>query len=140
MVGFGKQRKVSRMSRVVHFEIHASDPEKLIAFYTALFNWSFNQWGSEKYWLISTGPDGVPGINGGLLQRHGDRPVPGQAVNAFGCTVDVENLDSVMALGVEIGGTVALEKMAIPGVGWLGYLMDPDGNIFGLMQNDPAAA
>jgi predicted enzyme related to lactoylglutathione lyase len=29
--------------------------------------------------------------------------------------------------------------MAIPGVGWLAYCIDPDGNTFGIMQNDPKA-
>jgi predicted enzyme related to lactoylglutathione lyase len=29
--------------------------------------------------------------------------------------------------------------MPIPGVGWLAYVKDLDGNILGIMQNDPAA-
>jgi predicted enzyme related to lactoylglutathione lyase len=29
--------------------------------------------------------------------------------------------------------------MPIPGVGWLAYVKDPDGNILGLMQTDPGA-
>jgi predicted enzyme related to lactoylglutathione lyase len=37
------------------------------------------------------------------------------------------------------GGTVALPKMAVPGVGWLAYCLDPEGNTFGLMQRDPEA-
>jgi predicted enzyme related to lactoylglutathione lyase len=35
---------------------------------------------------------------------------------------------------------VAVPKMAIPGVGWLAYCTDTEGNVFGLMQNDPNAA
>jgi len=35
------------------------------------------------------------------------------------------------------GGTIALPKMPIPGVGWLAYCKDTEGNIFGLMQADP---
>ncbi len=38
------------------------------------------------------------------------------------------------------GGTVALQKMPVKGVGWLAYCKDPEGNIFGVMQNDPQAA
>ena len=38
-----------------------------------------------------------------------------------------------------LGGTVALPKMAIPGIGWLGYFKDTEGNIFGAMQADPGA-
>ena len=33
----------------------------------------------------------------------------------------------------------ALPKMPIPGVGWLAYLKDTEGNVFGLMQSDPSA-
>jgi len=128
------------MARVVHFEIHASDPEALIAFYTAMFNWTFNRWGEEAYWLITTGPDGEAGINGGLLQRRGDRALPGQGVNCYTCTVDVENLDMTLALAAELGATVVVPKMAVPSIGWLAYVLDPDGNIFGMMQRDPSAA
>jgi hypothetical protein len=33
----------------------------------------------------------------------------------------------------------ALAKMPIPGVGWLAYVKDTEGNLFGMMQNDPNA-
>ncbi len=35
---------------------------------------------------------------------------------------------------------VALPKMAVPGVGWLAYCKDTEGNIFGFMQSDETAA
>ncbi len=57
------------MGRVTHFEIHASDPDTLVRFYTE-----------------------------------------------------------------------AVPLTPIPGVGWLAYAMDPDGNLFGMMQPDPSAA
>jgi hypothetical protein len=37
------------------------------------------------------------------------------------------------------GGTVALAKMPIPGIGWLAYCKDTEGNIFGMMQRDGSA-
>jgi predicted enzyme related to lactoylglutathione lyase len=30
--------------------------------------------------------------------------------------------------------------MPVPGIGWLAYLKDTEGNVFGVMQPDPAAA
>ena len=126
------------MARVVHFEIHATNPEQLISFYTDLFGWSFTKWeGPMPYWLIVTGPDGEPGINGGLVPRQGAGQ--GEIVNAFVCTVDVTDVDETLRRGVELGGVVAVPKMPIPGMGWLGYLKDPDGNIFGAMAGDPTA-
>ena len=71
------------MSRAVHFEIHASNPQALIDYYTALFGWSFNKWEGGDYWLIHTGPEEKPGINGGLLPRRGPVPEAMAAVNAF---------------------------------------------------------
>jgi predicted enzyme related to lactoylglutathione lyase len=129
------------MSRVVHFEIHASDPARAIEFYTSLFGWSFQPWGPPgAYWLIRTGDASEPGIDGGLVPRRGAGPLDGQAVNAFVCTVKVASAASSLAKALALGGTEALPVMPIPGVGWLGYAKDPDGTIFGLMQDDPAAA
>ena len=125
------------MPRVVHFEIHATDPERAVRFYTALFGWSMTKWdGPADYWLIGTGPTDQPGINGGLLRRRGPDPVDGQAVNSFVCTVDVPNVDDYVGKAVAAGGTVALPKMPVPGVGWLAYVKDTEGNILGMIQMD----
>ena len=40
---------------VVHFEIHASEPERLIDFYRELLGWRFTQFGDAPYWSIETG-------------------------------------------------------------------------------------
>jgi len=37
------------------------------------------------------------------------------------------------------GGSIALPKMPIPAMGWLAYGKDTEGNIFGVMQDDPTA-
>jgi predicted enzyme related to lactoylglutathione lyase len=64
------------------------------------------------------------------------------AVNAFAITVDVDNLDAKLAAveGAGGGAVVCVPKMAVHGIGWLAYVKDPDGNIFGMMQADPSAA
>ena len=126
-------------NRVIHFEIHADQPERAIAFYTQTLGWEFNQWGDQPYWLIATGPADQPGINGGLLPRHGAGPLDGQAVNSFVCTVMVEALDELLTAVPANGGSIALPKMPVPTIGWLAYFKDTEGNIFGAMQNDPHA-
>ncbi len=128
------------MSRVVHFEVHASDPAALIEFYTNLLGWKFNQWGEAPYWLIETGPNEEPGINGGLVPRQGGKAEDGQPVNSYVCTVQVASVDETFDKALSLGATVAVPKMPIPTVGWLAYVKDPDGNLLGLMQNDPNAA
>jgi uncharacterized protein len=126
------------MARVVHFEIHASEPERAVSFYQTLFDWQFQKWeGPMDYWLITTGPNDQPGINGGMVRRQGD--IDGQAVIAYVCTVDVTDVDASTNTATANGGQVVLPKMPIPGVGWLVYCKDTEGNIFGMMQADATA-
>jgi uncharacterized protein len=126
------------MSRVVHFEIHADDPDRAVKFYQSLFGWEFTKWaGPMDYWLIKTGPDGQPGINGGMVRRRGT--IDGTAVIAYVCTIDVQSVDELLTSIPAKGGSIALPKMPIPGVGWLAYGKDTEGNIFGFMQADKGA-
>ena len=50
------------------------------------------------------------------------------------------DVDACVARATSAGGSVALPKMAVPGIGWLAYVKDPDANIFGMMQTDTEAA
>jgi len=126
------------MNRVIHFEIQADNPDRAIAFYRGLFGWEFTKWdGPMPYWLIKTGPDKEPGINGGLLPRRG--AIDGQAVIAYVCTVDVRSLDDHLQKAQAGGGSEVVPKMPIPNVGWLAYCKDTEGNLFGMMQSDPKA-
>jgi len=127
------------MPRPVHFEIHAADPARAQKFYSQLFGWEFTAWGPPgTYWVVRTGSS-EPGIDGGLVPRRGLAPAEGQAVNAFVCTMSVGNVDDTVASAQRLGATLALPKMPIPTVGWLAYLKDPEGNLFGVMANDPSA-
>ncbi|HYV35406.1 MAG TPA: hypothetical protein VE988_06865, partial [Gemmataceae bacterium] len=76
-------------------------------------------------------------INGGMVKRQG--VIDGTAVIAYVCTVDVASVDATVQKITSLGGTIALPKMPIPGIGWLAYGKDTEGNIFGVMQSDPAA-
>jgi len=126
------------MPRVVHFEIHADDPQRAVNFYQNVFGWQINKWeGPEDYWLVTTGANNEPGINGAILQRRG--PINSDAVIAYVCTIDVPDIDEAIAKATSQGGTVALPKMPVPGVGWLAYYKDSEGNIFGMLQTDAAA-
>jgi predicted enzyme related to lactoylglutathione lyase len=135
------------MSRVVHFEVHASDVEKIAKFYADVFGWETNEWvltdvemaDENRYWLVSTGPESEPGINGGMLIRKSESPLDGQPVNAFVCIIDIPSIDTTLKNVQGAGGEVTVEKMAVPGMGWAAYCKDPDGNIFGLMEEDENA-
>ncbi|GAB4369562.1 MAG: VOC family protein [Calditrichia bacterium] len=126
------------MPRVVHFEIHAKDPARATQFYQKVFDWKFQKWeGPMAYWMITTGPEDEPGINGGLVERRGT--IDGQAVIAYVCTMEVPDLETFITSIESQGGKIVVPKMPIPGVGWLAYAQDTEENIFGIMQNDPEA-
>lgn len=127
------------MPRPIHFEIHADDLDRAQAFYERLFGWTFQAWGGGEYRVIRTGSGG-PGIDGGMMKRHGPQPAEGAPVTCWLCTVDVVDVDAAVAEAQAAGGSLALAKMPVPGVGWLAYAKDTEGNIFGLMQEDRAAA
>lgn len=121
------------MSRPIHFEVPVDDPDRAIAFYSKIFGWKFTKWdGPSDYWLISTGDPKEPGIDGGLLRRR-DPAQP--CVN----TMNVADLDELTKTVEGSGGKCVVPKMPIPGVGWLAYFKDPDGNMFGMMQPDSSA-
>jgi predicted enzyme related to lactoylglutathione lyase len=121
------------MPRPVHFEISARNPERAASFYRDVFDWQITKWsGASEYWVIVTGKDG-PGIDGGLLRREAWNR---GTVN----TIDVPSLDDALQRIQDSGGRVVDSTMAIPGVGWLAYCEDPEGNRFGVMQADPDAS
>ena len=74
------------------------------------------------------------GINGGLTQRRGPRPEVGAPVNGCNIVVGVDDVDGLMRRAIELGGTEALPAADWPGIGRGGYLLDPDGNVFGLIS------
>src|SRR5256884_3854636 len=65
------------MPRVVHFEIYTDDPDAVHPFYQDVFGWKFQKFegGPIEYWLVTTGDDNEPGINGGITRpREGQSP------------------------------------------------------------------
>ena len=121
------------MSRVIHFELPADNPERVVEFYKKVFGWQIQKWpGPTDYWLVSTGAEGQPGINGGILRR--------QHPGAGTCnTVGVASVDDAVATITKNGGKNPVPKMPIPGVGYLAYCTDTEGNVFGVMQPDTSA-
>ncbi|OGC85301.1 MAG: glyoxalase [candidate division Zixibacteria bacterium RBG_16_43_9] len=121
------------MLRVVHFEINADDPERVVKFYQKVFGWKIEKWsGPVDYWLVTTGPNDQPGINGGIMKRMNPQ-------SSTYNTVDVPSVDEFTKRIVESGGKVVAPRMAVPGVGYMAYCADTEGNVFGIMQEDVSA-
>lgn len=85
------------MLRVVHFEINADDPERVVKFYQKVFGWKIEKWnGPVAYWLVTTGPNDQPGINGGIMKRMNPQ------ASTYN-TVDVPSVDEFTKRIVEAG-------------------------------------
>lgn len=121
------------MPRVVHFEISAAEPERAMTFYQQVFGWKIDKWdGPIEYWLVTTGAKEEPGIDGGITRRE---QYSENTVN----TIDVPDVDEYTEKIENAGGKIIRPKLFIPGVGYVAYLKDTEGNTFGIMQNDPNA-
>ena len=121
------------MNRVTHFEISAEKSEEVISFYEKAFSWRFEKWaGPMEYWMIMTGDEKKPGIDGGLKMRD---EMGTNTVNI----IDVADINESIENVTKNGGKITVSKMAVPGVGWVAYFADPQGNVFGIMQSDETA-
>ncbi len=123
---------------IVHFEIPADDPEKLAEYYRGLFGWKVQHQPEMNYWMIETvstdaqGRPTEPGVNGGIMRRI----MPEQRIMNY---VGVESVDEAAARAASLGGSVLLPRQAVPGMGWFAVCQDPQGNLFGVFQEDPEA-
>jgi predicted enzyme related to lactoylglutathione lyase len=119
------------MARVIHFEVPVDDPERAQAFYREAFGWEIGSWGGPAdYWLATTGPEGEPGINGALTRRS--------ATSAW-LHVGVASVDEAIGRIESVGGAALTPKVPIPGVGYMAYCRDTEGNAIGVYEDDPTA-
>src|SRR4030042_39933 len=105
------------MSRVVHFEISADQPERAVQFYSSVFGWKINKWSNENYWLATTGDESEPGIDGAIQTRSDPNAT---TVN----TIDVESVEDSVARIQDCGGTILQPKTVIPGIGYWALCKD----------------
>jgi predicted enzyme related to lactoylglutathione lyase len=122
------------MARITWFEYFTEDAEKDLAFYKEAFGWETQQWGDMPYWLVMTGDKDQPGIDGAIAPP----PMEGMTQKVV-ATISVDDNDAAVAKAIAAGATVAVPKRAVPGSGWLSYLVDPAGIVFGIMQYDANA-
>ncbi len=121
------------MNRFTHFELVTTDLEKTAQFYREVFGWQVDKWeGPVEYWLVSSGDGDTPGINGGLMLAN---PEMTGTIN----TVEVDDLDAVLAKALANGAEVVMPKDVIPGVGYQAYIRDNCGIVVGLHQALPDA-
>jgi predicted enzyme related to lactoylglutathione lyase len=118
------------MPNVVHFEICVDDLDLAANFYAKVFDWNIQKAddGSD-YQFIITDKDDEFAITGGLTKRIDEWD---STVN----TIDVPSVDRCAKKIAAAGGRILAPKTAIPGVGYVQYCQDLEGNSFGIMEYD----
>jgi len=122
------------MPKVVHFEIPADNPERANKFYADIFGWEISKMpGPEDYWMLKTGPQDDPGIGGGLMKRQ-------DPSGSTTIVIDVPAVDDYVKKITDAGCEIVVAKMAIPGIGYVAYFKDTEGNVVGIYQDDSKAS
>ena len=114
------------LSKVVHFEIPADEPERAIKFYENVFKWKIDRWDQYKYWLITTGEDNEPGINGALL--------PNEFSSMLNDVINADSYDDFAEKIENAGGKMLSKKLEVPELGFTGMFQDTEGNILGIIE------
>lgn len=113
---------------VVHFEATGKDGDKLREFYSNVFGWTFNVMPEMQYGTVD---NGGRGINGGV---GGTGPAPSGSAIFYVAVPDPQaTLDQVEKLG----GKTAMPVMEIPNIVTLAQFTDPEGNLIGLVKDNP---
>lgn len=121
------------MPRIFFFEINAGDPEKVIKFYETVFGWKITKWeGPIDYWLVETGDENDPGIDGGIMKRE-------NLSSTIYSIIEVSSIEDNIKKIEENGGKIIAPKMPIPGFGYEAYFKDSDGNVLGIFEKDETA-
>ena len=118
---------------VVHFEIPASDVERLSKFYKDNFGWKFKKAPMPEfdYWLISTGPEGKS-VGGGMYKKTGPQDGPRN-------WIQVAKIDAAITTFKNAGGKEVMGKQQVPDIGFTFLGTDPEGNMVGLFEPQPRA-
>jgi len=116
------------------FEIPASDPDRLAAFFREVFGWQTLEvpWEGPRY-LRLVPPDSGEAPGGGVLARGEG---PGTLVDRLTVMIRIEGepLEAVLERVAAAGGEVLLPPTAIGSFGLYARFLDPEGNSFGLWR------
>jgi predicted enzyme related to lactoylglutathione lyase len=122
-------------ARPTHFAINTTDVDATRAFYAAVFDWTFEDYGPPGFVQIMDETRQSP--MGAIQQRRqllDDGPTRG-----FECTFGVDDVAEVRRRVVEAGGRILMERFTITKVGHLIAFEDPGGNAVLAMEYDDTA-
>ncbi len=118
----------------VWHELMTSDVPKAVAFYGALFGWTFEdmQMSNGTYTMVHADGKGI----GGILGMDGQVGIPTHWVGY----VSAPDIDAAAETATKAGGLVVMAPTDIPGVGRFAVVVDPQGAVtmpFRSIHGDP---
>jgi uncharacterized protein len=116
------------MSKIVHFEVPASDTGRAKEFWGALFGVEFQTYeGPVEYHMFQNDDQ----TGGGIYPRQ-------QGEQGLITYFNVDDIEAARSKVRELGGK-AEDKAPVPGMGWFARAEDTEGNSFSLWQSDENA-
>lgn len=119
-------------NNIAHFAIAADDCPRARRFYETVFGWTFEAWGPPDFWLIRTGPGGIPGA----LQRR-RQPAGSPGHGGYECTIAVDDVEAIARSIERAGGRLLMKPVVIERVGTVVHFEDTEGNVACAMQYLP---
>ena len=118
-------------------ELRTSDVEGTARFFEELFGWQVLQRIAEDgspYWIFDTGaPPRLENLRRGSFWLRPAREKPRTVVY-----IHVPDIDATLKKVVALGGKVVEPKVA-EGSNFRAFFASPDGNVFGLWEDEPSA-
>jgi uncharacterized protein len=108
-----------------HWELMVGDVATSKAFYSKVFDWTFDDGSFPGYTIIRTGTD----PEGGMMAKPKEAPMA--TLNNYFL---VEEIDATLRKAVEAGATVAVPRTPIGEMAWFAMFIDPDGIAIGIYQ------
>lgn len=112
------------------FEIYVNDMERARAFYSAVFLHELTHLtapGDLEMWNFPMDPE-APNAGGALVKHADGKPGMGGTLVYFKCDDVADELGRVEAAG----GKIFRDKMSIGDYGFIGLILDTEGNMVGL--------
>ena len=127
---------MSTFNPVVHFEMPYKNSDRMVNFYSKVFNWKMNKLGKEMNnyvlaYTAETDEDNMVqtkgAINGGFFPEEQNRSIPS-------IVIEVEDIQVAISKITESGGIVLGKPIDVPGIGQYISFTDTEGNNVSVLQ------
>jgi len=116
---------------IVHVEFSTKNGAESAKFYGDLFGWKFTHMAEWDYWTFQNEAQRGGGFNNLGTNSSGLETKPGDVI----VYVSSHDLDATLARAIELGGTVVVPRVDMPGMGSFAVFSDPTGNKVGIWMN-----